>query len=190
MRNKRLLRIIRLAALTALQIVLSRFLSIPVGGTLKFSFGFVPVVLAGALEGVPGACLVALVSDVLGALLFPQGDFFIGYTITAVLSGALYGLFFEHRRNRRKLWVTALVFAVNAVVITMALNTLCIAFQYGYLLTETRDLANVPVKFLALLPKRAIEAGIMLPVQTVLTHMLLNVMKLDLKLKDIHEKQN
>ena len=186
MRNTRLLRIVRLAALTALQIVLSRFLSVPVGGTLKFSFGFVPVILAGALDGMPGACLVALISDLLGALLFPQGPFFIGYTATAVLSGALYGLFFYYIRNRRSLWLTALVFAVNAIAVTMALNTFCIAFQYGYLLTETRDLANIPVKFWALLPKRALEAAVMLPVQTALTHLLLNVMRLDEKLGPLH----
>ena len=91
MRNTRLTRAVRLAALTALQVVLSRFFSIPVGSVLKFSLGFLPVALAGALDGVPGACLVALVSDLLGALLFPQGSFFIGYTLTAVLSGAKAG---------------------------------------------------------------------------------------------------
>ena len=181
MKNTRLLRLTRLAALIALQVVLSRFVPINVGQSLKFSFGFVPVVLAGALEGVPGSCLVALLSDLIGATLFPSGRFFIGYTLTAVLSAVLYGLFFCHRRTKRSFLITLLAFALNAVLITLGLNTLMIAFQYGYLLAETKDLANIPPKFWALLPGRALQAAVMLPVQVALTHLLLNVLRLDEK---------
>ncbi len=53
MKKNNLARATRLAALAALQVVLSRFLSVPLGSTLKFSLGFIPVMLAGALEGVP-----------------------------------------------------------------------------------------------------------------------------------------
>lgn len=182
MKNTHLLRLTRLAVLIALQVVLSRFLPVNVGSSLKFSFGFVPVVLAGALEGVPGACLVALLSDLIGATLFPSGRFFIGYTVTAVLSAALYGLFFYHGRTKRSFLMTVLAFTLNALFVTLGLNTLMIAFQYGYLLSETKDLASIPPKFWALLPGRALQAAVMLPVQVALTHLLLNVLRLDTRI--------
>ena len=91
--NTRLRKLCRLAALVALQIVLSRFVSPKVGESFKLGFGFLAVMLAGALEGYLGGIIVAAVSDVLGALLFPQGPFFIGYTFTAALTGFILGAF-------------------------------------------------------------------------------------------------
>ena len=174
MTKGRLQTLTRFAVLIALQVVLSRFFSVKITEVLKFSFGFVPVMLAGALYGAWGGCIVAGVSDVIGALLFPQGRFFIGYTVTAVLTGLIYGLFF-HQANSKPSWLRIiLAYVLNALLITIGLNTLCIAFQYGYLLPAAHDLSNVPVRFWAFLPKRALEAGVMLPLQFVVTFLLLN----------------
>ena len=64
MTRTRLKHLIRLAALIALQVVLSRFLAINIGTVLKFSFGFVAVVMAAHLYGVPGACAVAAPANI------------------------------------------------------------------------------------------------------------------------------
>ena len=69
--------IVTLALLLAIEIVLSRFLSIQTSIT-RIGFGFVPLVIAGVLFGPVAAAIVAVLGDVLGALLFPTGAFFGG----------------------------------------------------------------------------------------------------------------
>ena len=80
------------ALLTALEIVLSRFLSISAWNT-KIGFAFVPVVIAALLLGPVWAGIAAALADFLGAVLFPVGPYFPGFTLTAFLMGAVYGLF-------------------------------------------------------------------------------------------------
>ena len=128
MTRTRLKHLIRLAALIALQVVLSRFLAINIGTVLKFSFGFVAVVMAAHLYGVPGACAVAAVSDVIGAVLFPMGEFFIGYTLTATLTGLIYGLFLYKKQDWPR---TIAAVCINQFVLSLFLNTLWISILYG-----------------------------------------------------------
>ncbi len=80
------------ALLAALEIVLSRFLSISAWNT-KIGFAFVPVALAALLLGPLNAGIVAALADFLGALLFPVGPYFPGFTLTAFLMGLCYGVF-------------------------------------------------------------------------------------------------
>ena len=169
---------VRLAAMIALQVVLSRWLSISIPPALKFSFGFTAVALAAYLYGVPGACLVAALSDVIGAVLFPMGEFFIGYTLTATLTGLIYGLFLYRGRGKGLNDArVVLCFSLNAIIVTMLINTLVIAYQYGYRLQQVKDLSNIPVRFVAYFPKRALEALVMLPVQCITSTLLLRPRK-------------
>ncbi|MBQ9408141.1 MAG: folate family ECF transporter S component [Clostridia bacterium] len=180
MTRTRLKHLIRLAALIALQVVLSRFLAINIGTVLKFSFGFVAVVMAAHLYGVPGACAVAAVSDVIGAVLFPMGEFFIGYTLTATLTGLIYGLFLYKKRGKGVSDARILLaFVLNALLVTALLNTLMIAYQYGYRLAQVKDTANIAKRFWVYLPKRALEAVIMLPIQCIISAQLLKPRRSD-----------
>ncbi|MCR4576925.1 MAG: folate family ECF transporter S component [Clostridiales bacterium] len=177
--NTRLRKLCRLAALVALQIVLSRFVSPKVGESFKLGFGFLAVMLAGALEGYLGGIIVAAVSDVLGALLFPQGPFFIGYTFTAALTGFILGAFLCSPKKTVSPARIIAAYLLNAVLVTLVVNTAVIAFQYGWLLSSTKSLNQVISRFFVYLPKRALEAAIMLPVQVSLTWLLLCIIKLD-----------
>lgn len=80
-----------LAILTALQVVLSRFLSIQMWN-MKYGFSFIPVMLAANLYGPLGAAAVYGVGDLIGSLLFPTGTYFPGFTLTAVITGVVWGL--------------------------------------------------------------------------------------------------
>ena len=85
--------LVTLAMLLALEIVLSRFLSIQTPIT-RIGFGFVPLVMAGILFGPVPAAIVAVLADVLGAILFPSsGAYYPPLTITSLLVGLTYGLF-------------------------------------------------------------------------------------------------
>ena len=161
-------QLIRLALLIAAQVVLSRFVSIATSIT-KIGFGFVPIMLAGALYGAPGGCVVALLSDIIGALLFPQGSFFIGFSISAALGGAVLGLCFGKHKSRTLLGIL-LAYGIYGLTVTLGANALCIAYLYG-------------TPYIALLPKRLIQLAVMLPVQTVVTYLLLSVAHLDDRLR-------
>lgn len=113
-------RLVLMAMFTAVQIILSRFLSINLWN-LKIGFSFIPSVLAGILLGPLSAGLVGLVADVLGATLFPIGAFFPGFSLTSFITAFGYG-FFLHKNQSVKNIVAAVLF--SEIVGTIFLNTL------------------------------------------------------------------
>ncbi len=69
-------KMVIMAALIAIQIVLSRFLPIIDLQTLRVSFETVPLALAGLWLGPAGGALTALMADIVGTLLKPLGPWF------------------------------------------------------------------------------------------------------------------
>ena len=86
--------IVYIGVLTAMEIVLNRFLSIN-AWNLKIGFSFVPVAIAGMLFGPIPAAIVAALGDFVGALVFPIGPYFPGFTFTAFLTGIVFGFFLK-----------------------------------------------------------------------------------------------
>ncbi len=177
-----------LCMLIAVQIVLSRFLSIQTP-IVKLGFGFVPVMFAGALYGAKGGALVGAVSDLLGALLFPTGAYFPGYTLTAMFSGALYGFLLYDKHDIVRI---VLVYAITLIVVTLGLNTFWIALQNGYLLVEasSRDFVRVTTMYKSLLATRLTQAFIMFAVQVAVTYVMLEVAHLDKKIRELANKSS
>lgn len=120
-------RVVTLGLLIALQVVLSRFLSINLQ-FLKIGFSFIPIMFAGYLYGASGGVIVATVSDLIGALLFPSGAFFPGFTATAALSGLIYGISFNGNCSTAKI---AAGVTVEQVVCSLLLNTWWLSILYG-----------------------------------------------------------
>lgn len=116
-----------MALLTALEIVLSRFLSFSAWNT-KIGFAFVPVVLAAMLLGPVYAGIVAALADFLGAVLFPVGAYFPGFTLTAFLMGVCYGLFLLNKQSFLRILGAV---AVHQLLLSLLLNTLWISVLYG-----------------------------------------------------------
>ncbi len=143
----------------ALEIVLSRFLAISTS-YFKISLAFLPVVLAGMLYGPWWGGAAAAAADLIGALLFPIGPYFPGFTLTAFLRGMTYGLFF-YRRNFR-------MSRVNAAVAIV-----CILLQFGadtywlYLIMGSGVAAYIPT--------RALTNGVLLVVQAVVISVVFRV---------------
>ena len=120
-------RLVLMAMLVAIQVVLSRFLSINLWN-LKIGFSFVPIALAGMLLGPMGAGLTGMVADIIGATLFPSGAFFPGFTLTAFITAFGYG-FFLHKKQDMPHILAAVLF--SEIVGTLLLNTKWIAILYG-----------------------------------------------------------
>ena len=137
------------AQLLALDVVLARLLAIntPV---MKIGLGFAAVALCAILYGPWWAALVAALGDLVGALLFPTGAFFPGFTLTAACTGLLYGLCL-YRRDRSLLW-PVLAAVLNVVLVSYLANTAMISYISG-------------TPYTTLLKARAVQLAVMLPVQ-------------------------
>ena len=118
--------LVTMAMLVAVEIVLSRFLSVSAWNT-KIGFACVPVAVAAVLLGPLEAGVVAALADFLGAILFPTGPYFPGFTLTARM-GAVYGFFLHKEQSLLRI---VLAVAVHQLVLSLLLNTLWISVLYG-----------------------------------------------------------
>lgn len=133
------------ALLLALDIVLSRIISVPIGH-IKFSFGFVPLILSAIWLGPKYSILIAVLNDLIGALLFPVGEIFIGYTITALLDGAIYG--FLLYKNPGAEW-TKKKFAIRLILSTFLVSVVCnllLSSLWSYIISGDAYLLILSVK--------------------------------------------
>lgn len=115
-----------IAILIALHIVFSRFLSIN-AYNIKIGFTFVPVMIAAYLYKEIGGVLVGALGDLIGALVFPIGPYFPGFTLTCAITGLAYGIAMHKGFNFKKMFVAILF---NQAVCSLLLNTYWISFLY------------------------------------------------------------
>lgn len=128
-------KIILTAVLLALLVVLSRFLSIKTP-LMKISFAFVPTMLCATWLGWKWTVLLNLLGDLIGATLFPTGPFFIGYTISTVIAGFIYGALLyqktSHSLTQKQLIMRAIIATILvAIIVNMGLNTLWTSITSG-----------------------------------------------------------
>lgn len=140
------------AVLIAVQVVLSRFCSIN-AWNLKIGLGFLPVMLAGVLYGPVYGAAVGALSDFAGAVLFPIGAYFPGFTLSLALTGVVFGVLV---RENTAIWRISLAAVIDQLVLSLAVNSLWISILYGA--------AYVP-----LLGTRIVQCALMLPVEILLT---------------------
>lgn len=125
-----------LALLCAMQVVLARFLVIPMGDMIRLSTSFIPVVIAARRFGIIGSTAVYGLGDLIGAILFPTGGaFFPGYTLTAAVAGLLFGVFLRQTKKEESKWEKILKIVLSVLstqtLCTLLLNSYWRAFQTG-----------------------------------------------------------
>ena len=151
-RKNRLVMIITMALLIAIEVVLTRFLSFNTQ-FLRIGFGFLPVAVMGMLYGPLWAGIGYAIGDVLGMLIFPSGPYFPGFTLSAFLTGLVYGLLLY---KKEVTWQRALIASlIISVFINLGLDTLWLSILYGK--------AYVPI-----LVGRLIKFPLAVAIQTVL----------------------
>ena len=142
------LRILAIASLLiALDVVVARFY-IPVGVNLRIYFNYLITSLMSMICGPVVGIAAGFVRDTIGFFLDPSYGYFFGYTVTAMASGLIYGLFLY--RARLSIVRIALCKAVINVFINICMGSLWSAmiYQKGYLYY----LGKSVVKNLLLLP--------------------------------------
>ena len=155
-RELRRVRSLTMAAmLLAIQVLLGFVASIPIGSSIRISFGYLALASAGALLGPAVAPINGALADVIGFVLKPTGPYFPGFTITGLVSGLIYGLMLYRRDiTLKRLLVTKLLIDVFC---NLLLNTLWLNMLYGK-------------AFFALLPGRALKNLLQYPVDVILLY--------------------
>lgn len=116
-----------LALLVAMEIILNRFLSIN-AWNIKIGFSFVPIVIAAILFGPVHSAIVGGLGDFIGALLFPIGAYFPGFTLTAVLMGIVWGIFLFKNQSIVRIGLATII---NQFILGLVVNTYWISVLYG-----------------------------------------------------------
>ena len=154
----KLKKIIVAGLLIATSIILNRFLSIRTPIT-TIGISFVATTISGMLLGPWWTMFVSGIADVIGALLFPTGAFFPGYTLTAVITGFFDGIMFKDAKDmsKKKFLVHAIIAHTLIVVIcSIGLNSLWVWYL-------TKKAVAV------ILPTRLINAAVMLPIRVIVS---------------------
>ena len=156
------LRRVRVIALCgvmgALAIVLGFVATIRIGDYIRVGFSFLPNVIVDYLFGPVVGGIFGGAMDIIKYMMNPTGPFFPGFTISAVIGAVIYGTML-YRQKITILRVFAAQFIVKAVV-NILLNTIWVIMLYGYGLA-------------AVLPGRIISNAVMLPIDTVITYVVL-----------------
>ena len=140
------------AILIALEVILTRFVAISTP-MLRIGFGFLPMVIVAAYYGPIWGAGAYTLADILGSLLFPTGAYFPGFTISACLTGLIYGFCLYRRKIT---WKNSLL---AVCVVLLGINLLLNTFWLTIILGKG---------YMALLPARVIKEAICIPIDTAL----------------------
>lgn len=147
-----------LGLLVAVEIILNRFLSIN-AWNIKVGFQFVPVVVGAIIYGPVGGAIVGGLGDFIGAILFPIGAYFPGFTLTAALMGAVFGLSLHKKQTTLRI-AQAVLF--NQLILSLLLNSLWISILYGS-------------PYSGLLATRIFQTAVLIPVQFIVIQVISKV---------------
>ncbi|MDO4869944.1 MAG: folate family ECF transporter S component [Bacillota bacterium] len=157
-------RLILMAFLIAISVVLTRFCSIntPI---LRIGFGFLPCAFMGIMYGPLWAGAGYAIADILGMMIFPNGAYFPGFTVTAFLTGIVYGLFYHKKEVTLK--SSILPNAIVSFVLNLILDTIWLMILMGQ-------------GFWVLMPTRIVKCVVMFVIQLVIIPLVWNKLVLRL----------
>lgn len=141
-------KLIIVSLLIAMEIVLTRFMAIETP-VVRISLGFVPIAVIAMLLGPVYAGVAYGLSDILGMIIFPKTAYFPGFTLSAIISGAIYGIFLYKKESYFRIILCTIVIGLT---IDLGLNTLWLSIILGK-------------GYLALIPVRLVKTLVMIPIQ-------------------------
>ncbi len=121
------------AMLLALRVVLGFFANGTLaffGNNIKLSGAFLPIAVTGIMFGPVPAAIVGALGDIVSFFLNPAGGaYFPGFTISGLLTGLIYGLFFY--KNEVSVPKTIIAWLTNMLVVETFLAAYWLYFLYG-----------------------------------------------------------
>lgn len=159
------------AMLLAMSVVISFTASVRVTETIKIGLGYLITALLGMLYGPFTAALAAGAGDLIKYLLKPDGAYFFGFTLTAMLGGVVYGVFFYREKCTIPRAIASK--ATVSLLLNCLLNTVWVSWLYG-------------IPFLGALGPRVIKNLMALPFEIVLLYIVLNGMNKVIQRAKLH----
>ncbi len=152
--------LVTIGLLVALHIILSRFLSVN-AWNMKIGFAFVAVFVGAYLYGPVAGAVVGGLGDFLGAILFPIGAYFPGFTLNCALTGVVMGLLLYKKQSPLRVVIATLI---DQLAISMWITPLWISILYGS-------------PYWPLIVSRLPQIGIMVVVEIVVTLLMIKIME-------------
>lgn len=117
-----------IALMIALKIVIG-FIRIPVSENLRITLTFLVVALEATVVGPVAGMVSAVVCDNVSFMLFPDGAYFPGYALTAMLGSLIFSLFLY----RKKITITKFIIAkvLNNYIVNVCIGCLWSSMLYG-----------------------------------------------------------
>ncbi|MBW6409312.1 folate family ECF transporter S component [Clostridium weizhouense] len=156
---KNVRNLVTAALLITIKLILDLF-TIQITPFLHLSFEFLATVTISMLFGpVVGATCGGL-SDILNYVINPKGAFFIGFTLSAMISGVIYGSILY----KKKITLTRCAIAniLSVLFVDIVLNTFWLTIVVGK-------------GYYALLPIRLVKNLIMIPFNVTMIYFVLNL---------------
>ncbi len=146
-----------MAALLTAIVIAASSIKIPISNILEIRFSTIPLAVSGNIFGPGIAAVIGIMSDLIGFVIWPTGPYFPGFTVSAMISGAIFGLLL-HKKDGSFPGLSRVILAVviNAAVVNLVLNSLWLAMLYG------------KGGFIAVLSARIIKELIMIPINILL----------------------
>ena len=148
-------------------VIVERLLAIRLP-VISIGFKFIPFMFSAMLLGTKYATVIGITSDIIGRLMFPMSCFFPGFTLSAGLTGYLYGKFLytdgEMIVDRKFLLRLTLCVIVVTLFVNVGLNTI-------WVMIMTDKAARI------ILPIRFVKQIVMVPVQIIVMYILTDKMK-------------
>lgn len=121
------------ALLLATFIILDRLITINTQ-FLAINLSLIPIMLAGMILGWKHAMLIGALGDLIGAIFWPFGPYFPGFTVSLGLAGLIFGLFlYENPNKEKKHFNIKAIISILLVltVINLILDSLWLSIMYG-----------------------------------------------------------
>lgn len=159
-----------IAMLTALRIALKP-LAIPLGPQLNIQTAMLATALGAMLYGPVAAIPAAIISDTIGFMIFPNGDYFLPFVLTEIASTMIYALCL-YRAKPTALRVLIARFAI-CFFVNILLQTAITAWWYVWIGTPEKILKSVIDAFATI---RIFKNLCMFPIESVVLALFLKLL--------------
>ena len=151
-------RVLTSAALVLAIAIALGFFKIPITQLIEIRFDTLALATAGQMFGPTVGLMIGALSDLGGFLIRPTGPFFPGFTISAAITGLIFGFMLYGKKV--SLLRVVLAKLIHTLLVGMLLNSFWLSMLYGN---------AFPLVFLGRLPKELV----MFPIQTAMIYILL-----------------
>ena len=124
--KRQIFKLVMTSVMIALNIVLERLLTFHIESN-HYSISVITIAFAAVYLGTPYAISVAALGDIIGAIMFPIGAYFPGFTLTNILTALCICLFIGKKVT---VWGSVVSILINKIFGTLILNSIWVSVLY------------------------------------------------------------